>query len=92
MKLREYLKEKLPKVKMTELEGTYLVWLDFRGYGISDQEINRRIIHEAKLWLDAGGIFGHTGEGFQRINIACPRSLLNEALERLTDAFKDVDA
>ena len=90
--VREYLKEKLPKVKMTELEGTYLVWLDFRGYGISDQEINRRIIHEAKLWLDAGGIFGHTGEGFQRINIACPRSLLNEALERLTDAFKDVDA
>ncbi|MBQ4522941.1 MAG: pyridoxal phosphate-dependent aminotransferase [Lachnospiraceae bacterium] len=89
--MREYLKEKLPKVKMTELEGTFLVWLDFRKYGLNDQEINRRIIHKAKLWLDAGSIFGTTGEGFQRINIACPRSLLTEALDRMVSAFKDAE-
>lgn len=88
--VKDYLKEKLPKVKMTELEGTYLVWLDFREYDLNDQEINQRIIYKAGLWLDAGSIFGTTGEGFQRINIACPRILLTEALNRIADAFADV--
>lgn len=78
-----YLKEKLPKVKMTELEGTYLVWLDFREYGLSDIELNRMIIHKAGLWLDRGSLFGKAGEGYQRINIACPRSILTEALDKL---------
>lgn len=85
-----YLKEKLPKVTMTELEGTYLVWLDFRAYGLSDLELNRRIVHEAGLWLDGGSMFGKAGEGFQRINIACPRSILTEALEKLVTAFSDI--
>lgn len=84
---REFLKEKLPKVRMTELEGTYLVWLDFKAYGLSDYELNRLIIDKAGLWLDSGNIFGKTGEGFQRINIACPRSILTGALERLVTAF-----
>lgn len=83
-----YLKEKLPKVTMTELEGTYLVWLDFRAYGLSDLELNRRIVHEAGLWLDGGSMFGKAGEGFQRINIACPRSILTEALDKLVSAFQ----
>lgn len=84
----QFIKEHLPKVKMTELEGTYLVWLDFRAYGLSDSELNQRIIHKAGLWLDAGSIFGKSGEGFQRINVACPRSVLTEALGRLEAAFK----
>lgn len=88
---KQFLKEKLPKVKMTELEGTYLVWLDFRKYGLSDSELNRRIVHKAGLWLDRGTMFGKGGEGFQRINIACPRSILNEALEKLVSAFVDID-
>lgn len=82
-----YLKEKLPKVKMTELEGTYLVWLDFREYGLSDIELNRMIIHKAGLWLDRGSLFGKAGEGYQRINIACPRSILTEALDKLVSVF-----
>lgn len=86
--VKEFLKEKLPKVKMTELEGTYLVWLDFKAYGLSDSELNSIIINEAGLWLDSGDIFGKAGEGFQRINIACPRRVLTEALERLTRAFE----
>lgn len=87
---RQFIEERLPKVKMTELEGTYLVWLDFRAYGLSDLELNQRIIHKAGLWLDGGSIFGKSGEGFQRINIACPRSILTEALERIEEAFKDI--
>ena len=79
--------ERLPKVKMTELEGTYLVWLDLRAYGLSDLELNKTIIHKAGLWLDRGSIFGKSGEGYQRINIACPRSILTEALERLASTF-----
>ena len=75
---------------MTELEGTYLIWLDFRQYGLSDMELNRQIIYNAKLWLDAGNIFGITGQGFQRMNIACPRSVLAEALNRLASAFKNL--
>ena len=65
--------------------------IEAKEYGLDDQEVNRRIIHKAKLWLDAGSIFGTTGEGFQRINIACPRSLLTEALDRIVDAFQDVE-
>lgn len=82
-----FLKKRLPKVKMTEIEGTYLVWLDFKAYGLTDKELDRRIIHEAGLWLDSGHIFGKPGEGFQRINIACPRRILMQALERLAEVF-----
>lgn len=84
---KEYLEKYLPKVVMTELEGTYLVWLDFKAYGLSEKELNKKIIQEAGLWLDRGGMFGKVGEGFQRINIACPRSVLTEALDRLRDTF-----
>lgn len=86
--VESFLKERLPEVRMTELEGTYLVWLDFRAYGLSDLELNRRIVHEAGLWLDSGSMFGKAGEGFQRINIACPRSILTEALDKLVSAFQ----
>lgn len=84
---KEYLKKNLPKVKMTKLEGTYLVWLDFREYGLSDEELDKRILEEAGLWLDSGAVFGACGEGFQRINIACPRATLEQALERLNKVF-----
>jgi cystathionine beta-lyase len=85
---REYIETNLPKVKMTRLEGTYLIWLDFKEYGLDDRELNRRILHDAGLWLDGGSIFGKDGEGFQRINIACPRATLKEALDRLNKIFK----
>lgn len=80
---KQYVEEHLPGVKMIDSEGTYLVWLDFRGTGLSADELERRIIYEAKLWLDSGKIFGDSGSGFQRINVACPRSVLKEGLERL---------
>lgn len=86
--VEDFLAERLPKVKMTKLEGTYLVWLDFRAYGLSFEEIDDRIIHKCKLWLDSGAIFGKSGEGFQRINIACPRATLTDALERIAKEFE----
>lgn len=84
---KEFVDNNLTGVKMFVPEGTYLVWLDFSGTGLEDSEINRRIIHEAKLWLDAGNIFGDAGKGFQRINVACPRSVLTDALKRIQKVF-----
>ena len=81
--IRQYVKEHLPGVAVVDQEATYLVWLDFRGLGLETEELDRRIIHKAKLWLDSGKIFGGYGRGFQRINVACPRSVLMEALQRL---------
>lgn len=80
---KQYVEENLPGVRMTEHEGTYLVWLDFRKTGLSAEELEHKIVHEAKLWLDSGAIFGESGSGFQRVNVACPRKILEEALGRI---------
>ena len=81
--LKSYLRENFPEIKVIEPEGTYLVWLDFRGLGLCDREIEDLVVNKAGLWLDGGGIFGKSGEGFQRINLATSRSTLKEALDRL---------
>lgn len=80
---KAYVEKNLPGVRMINGEGTYLVWLDFRGTGLDVEELDRRIIQEAKLWLDSGKIFGKTGAGFQRINVAAPRKIVTECLERI---------
>ena len=87
--VRNYLKEKLPKIKLIEPEGTYLIWLDFSELNIDDDKLNNIILYKAKLWLDAGNIFGEVGKNFERINIATRRSLLKEALDKLYDALKE---
>ena len=81
-----YVKENIAFTKI-DLEGTYLVWLDFRKTGLSVDELEHRVIHKAKLWLDSGKIFGECGIGFQRINVACPRSILEDALNRIKAAI-----
>lgn len=86
--VKQFVEEQLPGVTMIDSEGTYLVWLDFRGTGLSADELDRRIIYEAKLWLDSGKIFGDSGKGFQRINAACPRSILKEGMERIRNILK----
>lgn len=80
---RQYVKEHLHGVVSVEQEATYLVWLDFRGLGLETEELDQRMIYQAKLWLDSGRIFGECGRGFQRINVACPRSVLEQALQKL---------
>lgn len=84
--VQEYLKEKLPEVKMAAPEGTYLIWLDFRGLGLSENELEKLIVQKAGLWLDAGTMFGDDGRGFQRVNAACPRIILETALYKLEEA------
>jgi cystathionine beta-lyase len=83
-----FLKEQLPKVKLVKPEGTYLLWLDFRDYGLSQEELQRKIEDEAGLWLDSGTMFGEGGNGFFRINIACQKTTILEALKRLKSAFQ----
>ncbi|MDR2140950.1 MAG: pyridoxal phosphate-dependent aminotransferase [Deltaproteobacteria bacterium] len=85
---REYFRAKLAPLTLIEPEGTYLLWFDCRGLGLSPREINQLIINKAGLWLDDGAMFGPGGEGFQRINIACPRKTLEEALDRLERAIR----
>lgn len=81
--MRDYLAEHLPQLHLLPAEGTYLVWLDCRALELTPEERKKLIFEEAHLYLDEGEMFGPEGEGFERINLACPRSLLAEALERL---------
>lgn len=89
--VKEFLEHELPEIKLIEPEGTYLIWLDFRGLLLSGDEIEHLIVHKAKLWLDNGVMFGEEGEGFQRMNIACPRSILKEAFNRIKFAIRMVE-
>lgn len=68
-------------------EGTYLMWMDLRELGLSDEELRRRVWRGARVALDAGSWFGREGEGFMRMNVACPRAVLQDGLERLTKEF-----
>lgn len=89
--LKGYIEENIPEAILVEPEGTYLVWVDFSHVGalkgLTDKEINEFMVQKAKLWLDGGTMFGAGGEGFQRFNIACPRSVLEKALGQLKDAL-----
>jgi cystathionine beta-lyase len=84
-----FLADRIPAVKAFPLEGTYLAWLDMRGLGLSDEQIKGKLQREAGVWLDEGRMFGRGGEGFQRLNLACPRSILSNALERMAHAFAE---
>jgi cystathionine beta-lyase len=86
--VRDYLKEKLPKVHLIEPEGTYLIWLDFSEISDDHKELEKLIVDEARLWLDPGIIFGRETALFERINIACPRKTLEQALEQLYEALE----
>jgi cystathionine beta-lyase len=85
--LEEYVSRHLPKMTVVRPEGTYLAWLDCRRLGLDKWELKRLILNEARVYLDEGFIFGPEGEGFERINIACPRSVLAEALDRIKNAI-----
>ena len=76
-------------IKLIEPQGTYLVWLDCNALGLSDSELHEFVLNKAKLWLDDGSIFGVGGEGFERVNIACPRSVLKTAFDRLLAAVSE---
>ena len=80
---REYLKIHLPKLKLIEPEGTYLLWVDASAYGLSNEELEHKILYDCHLWLDMGYVFGKEGEGYLRFNLACPRATLAQGLRQL---------
>lgn len=82
----EYFANKIPKIKAIKPQGTYLLWLDCRALGLDDDALKKFMREKAKVGLDDGFMFGVGGSGFQRINIACPRSILADALQRIENA------
>ena len=79
----EFFRIKMPKMRMTFTEATYLSWIDFREYGVKESEMNRLLIDRAEVVLNKGSIYGKEGDGFFRLNFACPGQVLEEALTRM---------
>ena len=88
--MRSFCEEHLPDFPITKLEGTYLVWMDCRKFGLSSAELEKRLIEVAGLWLNAGTMYGQDGEGFMRWNIACPRARMIEGLKRFEKFAKNI--
>jgi len=85
--LDNFFRKHLPAVKVMKPEATFLVWLDFREYGMNDENLMKYLVEEAKTGLNNGGRFGTGGDGWMRINIGCPGSVLEEGLQRIKKAF-----
>lgn len=86
----DFIAEKLPEIKVVKPEGTYLMWLDFNGTKIPQDKIQEFLINEAKVAMNDGGSFGSNGKGFARMNVACPRYMVKEAMERIEKALKNL--
>ena len=83
----EYLARHLPDVRVIPLEATYLVWIDCSAFKLPAAQVAAFVLDDEKLWINEGTMYGQSGEGFIRMNIACPREILVEGLKRLNDAF-----
>ena len=88
--VEEFVAENMPEVKVHRLQGTYLMWLDFRAWGMTKEEQENFMVHKAQAVFDEGYVFGEGGIGFERINIACPKFVLKETLERIVKAKKEL--
>ena len=84
----KFMKEKFPQIHVIPLEGTYLQWLDCRRLGLPYKELEKFMAEEAYIFTDEGYVFGEPGEGFERINLACPTWVLKEALDRMDAAWQ----
>lgn len=87
--LRDYFARNLPQFPVLPLEGTYLAWIDCRATGLSSDALTEKLLGEGRLHVNSGAMYGAAGEGFIRLNIACPRKLLDEGLERLKRTLLD---
>ena len=101
--LKEYIQENylfltafinlnLPQIKVTRLEATYLVWLDCTALGKTADQLSHQLLEEQKLWINSGTMYGASGEGFLRINIATPKALLKDGLERLVKGLSSIQS
>ncbi len=87
--LKSVFEKQLPGVTVHDLEGTYLSWVDFNGLGLEDSEVIQLLEEKAGVGLDHGSWFGENGKGFERFNLACPRAILEKAVNAVVSAFKD---
>lgn len=87
--LRERFARELPKCKVMRMEGTYLAWIDCSELHISSDEIEEMLMHENKVWVNAGSMYGTEGAAFIRINMACTSELLNEGITRIVKGLGD---
>ena len=85
--MKDFVEKNFPKAHFVDPDGTYLTWVDFSGYGLSDEDLEHLMVEEAKLWLDSGAIFGPETKQFERFNLACPRSVVEQAMKQLKAAF-----
>lgn len=85
--LRERFARELPKCKVMRMEGTYLAWIDCSELHISSDEIEEMLMHENKVWVNAGSMYGAEGAAFIRINMACTNELLNEGITRIVNGL-----
>jgi cystathionine beta-lyase len=85
--VNSYLAEHLPTIRLIPPEGTYLLWLDCRGLGMSDEQLRDFFVRQAKVGMNPGTVFGEGGSGFMRLNIGSPRHVIAAALERITEAL-----
>jgi len=88
--MADYIARNLPQLRVIEPQGTYLVWVDFRALGLDPNRRKQLLMEEARIYLDEGEMFGPEGAGFERFNLACPRSILVEALERIKTAVSEL--
>ena len=89
-RLREIFASRLPWMPISRLEGTYLAWCDCRKTGLASREIEAMLVDRFNVHVNAGSMYGEAGEGFIRINLACPRELLDEGLKRIADGLSSV--
>lgn len=89
--IKEFLLNNIPKAKLIYPEGTYLVWIDLNAFGLNEIDLEDLMFKKANVLLDEGYIFGKEGIGFERINAACPRSILKECLERIKKALDSLN-
>jgi cysteine-S-conjugate beta-lyase len=80
--MAEFCRRELPEFPITRLEGTYLVWMDCSSLGMPSDALEHALLDDARLWLNAGTMYGAEGEGYMRWNIACPRSVMLDGLNR----------
>jgi cystathionine beta-lyase len=89
--LSGFIASELPRIRLSPVEATYLAWLDMRSLGLKSKELRKFMTEKARIGCNDGPSFGPGGEGFQRLNFACPRPILQKALEQLKDAFGEIN-
>lgn len=88
--IHEFFKENYPKIKAPLMEGTYLMWVDFRDLGLDPEKLEEFMTQKCEIFLDEGYIFGENGKGFERFNLAAPSKVIEETLQRLDKGLKEI--